>query len=135
MANRVDATEVKEIIETALSDAVIEAFIGAANITVTGFLGSSTLTAAQLKEIERWFTAHLIASTRERQKASEGAGGASVTWHGNTDMGLDATLYGQQVKLLDTTGTFSALAVTGGLKAVQIYAIPSFDEEEENIDT
>jgi len=130
MANRVIPAEVKEILSTDLTDPTITAYINAANATVTSLVGSNAdLTTAQLKEIERWLAAHLIACTRERQIAKENAGQAGATYDGKSDMGLDATLYGQQVKLLDTTGTFATLESTVGLKSASIYAVTSFDDE------
>lgn len=125
MANRVTATEVKQIIDTSLSDTVIEAYIAAANPVVTEVLGSdTTITDALRKEIERWLTAHLIASTQERQAKEEGAGGAYIKYQGITGKGLESTLYGQQVLALDSTGKMRG-KLTG--KAASITAVPSFD--------
>lgn len=103
---RTTAAEVKEIMETNLSDAIIDAYILSANALVTKLLDfeSSGLTDTLMKEIERWLTAHLIASTRERQAKTEEAGGAKVVYAGNSNLGLDSTTYGQMVKILDTTG-------------------------------
>ena len=129
MAYRVDPDEVKDIIETDMSDAAIEAYIAGANVTITALLGDADLTAAQLKEIERWLTAHLMACSRERQVREETAGGARIAYFSEYSMvgkGLDATLYGQQVKLLDTTGTL-ALSTVAKLP-VSVYAVTSFDE-------
>lgn len=121
---RVTAPEVKEILDTNLSDPVIDTFINAANLTVTEILGDdTTLSSDQKKEIERWLTAHLVACTRQQQKQSEKLGEAAVTYQGQTGKGLDATFYGQQVKVLDTTGKIAARI---GKKAVKIHAITSF---------
>ena len=130
MTVRVSAEEVKEIIDASLSDSAIEAYIGAANLTVTGYLGGTTLSDDVLKEIERWLSAHLIACTRERQVDKEQVGQASVTYSGKSDMGLDATLWGQQCILLDTTGTLVSIV---GKRSASIYAIPNFDDEDEVI--
>jgi hypothetical protein len=108
MATRVTATEVKEIISTTLSDSIVNTFINAANYTVTELIGNnSDLSDNQKKEIERWLAAHLIACAREPQPQSEGVGEARISYQGKTAMGLQATLYGQQAMLLDTTGTLS----------------------------
>ena len=133
MANRVDPNEVKDIIDTSISEASIEAYITAANLTVTAFLGDSVLTAPQLKEIERWLTAHLIACSRQREISDEAAGEAKVSYVTEYSMfgkGLDATLYGQQVKMLDTTGTLAADLGAAALKSASIYAVTSFDDDE-----
>jgi hypothetical protein len=126
MANRVTVAEVKEILETSLTDPQILAFIGAANVTITALLGSSTLTTSQLKEIERFYAAHMIACTRDQQAKSESAGDASITYQGETGKDLDATFYGQQIKLLDTTGIMAAKA---GRRAASVYAVTSFKND------
>lgn len=125
MAHRVLPAEVKEIINTSLSEPTITSFIDGANLTVTALLGDSTvLSTAQLKQIELWYTAHLIACTRERQVHSRKAGQATDVYEGTTGKGLDATMYGQVCKALDTTGV---LAADSGKKVATIYAITSFE--------
>lgn len=123
---RVEVDEVKQIIETSLSDPIITAFIDSANVTVTALLGTSTvLSTDQMKEIEKWMAAHLIACTRERQVKSESVDGASVTYEGSTGDGLDSTMYGQMAKMLDTSGV---LASSIGMKTITIKAITSFED-------
>lgn len=124
MANRTTATEVKEILETELDDDIVTAFIDAANELVTELLGTSSLSVTRLAMIEKWLSAHMVASTREQQAKSENAGGAGITYQGETAMGLDATMYGQQVKMLDTTGT---LAQKIGKARARITAVTSFE--------
>jgi len=125
MANRTTATEVKQIINTDLSDAIVESFITDANAVVTDLIGSSTeLSDAQKASIEKYFTAHLIAMTREQQPQAEKAKDAGITYQGKTGMGLDATFYGQIVRQLDTTGTFAK----AGKAAISINVIDSFDD-------
>ena len=124
MANRVNPDEVKEIISTTQTDQVIEAHITASNLMVTKHLGSSTdISDALRKEIERWLTAHLLACGVERKAKSEGVEAANITYQGETGKGLDASLYGQQVKLLDPTGI---LAEVVGAKQAWAYAVTSF---------
>ena len=106
MATRVTATEVKEIFDTTLSDAQLDTFILAANLVVTEKLSTSGLSTAMLKEIERWLSAHL-AAIRDQMPSQEKIGDASVRYQGETGMGLRFTSYGQQVMLLDTTGTLA----------------------------
>jgi hypothetical protein len=122
MANRVTATEVKAIMdEVTLADAVIDSYISGANTIVTDNLGSTTLSVAMLKEIERWLAAHLVAITRERTAKKEGAGGASIEYTGEWGSGFDSTSYGQTAIALDSTGTLAGL--TG--KSASIYAVPT----------
>lgn len=108
MANRCTGVEVLEIIDTTLTENQIAPFITAANVTVTNILSGSGLSSATLKEIERWLAAH-FAAIRDPRISREEAEEAEATYHGKSDMGLDHTPYGQQVKLLDTTGTMTNL--------------------------
>lgn len=124
MTVRTTATEVKQIIDTDLSDTIVEAYISAANYTVTEVLGSDTTLADGHKtEIERWLTAHLIAATREQQAIEEGAGGAKIKYQGVTGKGLEGTMYGQQVLAMDATGKMRKLSG----RAASVTAITSFD--------
>jgi len=107
MAVRVTATEVKEIIETSLSGAAISPFITVANLTVNQHLADKGLDEALLKEIERWLAAHFVAIRDPVVKSSK-LGDADDTFHGESAMWLDFTPYGQQVKILDPTGTLAA---------------------------
>jgi len=122
---RATASEVKNIIETDLSDTVIDVYISSASEVVTNVLGSDTTLSDTLKKnIEMWLTAHLIASTREQQIQKAGAGGASVTYQGVTGKGLEATLYGQQVLAMDTTGKMAATMMkqTASLSAITSFS-------------
>ena len=125
MANRTTATEVKQIIDTDLDDTIVTAFISDANPIVTDAIGSdTTLSSAQKASIEKWLSAHLIASTRDQQAAKEGDDDATITYQGKWGMGLDATSYGQMVKLLDTTGK---IAASIGKKRASLKAVTSFE--------
>lgn len=108
MANRCTGIEVLEILDTALTENEIAPFITASNLVVTDMLGSSSLSTAMLKEIERWLAAH-FAAIRDPRISKENTEEAGATYHGKSDMGLDHTPYGQQVRLLDTTGTMTNL--------------------------
>ena len=123
---RVTAAEVKEVINTSLTEVQVIPYITSANVYVTERLGSSTLAADTLKEIERWFTAHMIAITRERVAKSEEAGGAKVEDVGEFGEGLKSTPYGQMCISLDTTG----LLVQEGKKKVAFYVLGREGENE-----
>jgi hypothetical protein len=108
---RVDADDVKQIIDldSSITDPEIDAFIQGANLVVTAKLGSVTvLSAALLTEIERWLAAHFLAIRDPRVK-EEKIGETSVRYAlGKDGMGLEATPYGQQVLLLDISGTMAS---------------------------
>jgi len=114
MANRVTSDEVKEIINTSLTD--IDAFITAANILVTYHLASETdMTTDLLKETERWLSAHFVA-IRDPKIKSESVDGAAASYEsGQLGMSLKFTSYGQQALLFDVTGKLSSI---GKKKAV-----------------
>lgn len=122
---RTTATAVKQILTTSLTDTVVEAYIDDASAMVDEVfeddtdIGSTLLTA-----IEKWLTAHMIASTQERFGKEEGAGGAYIKYTGVYGEGLRSTPYGQMVMNLDTTGL---MAATGG-KGATIKAIHSFED-------
>jgi predicted double-glycine peptidase len=123
---RVTAAEVKEIINSSLTELQVVPYITSANVYVTDRLGASTLSAATLKEIERWFTAHMIAITRERVAKSEEAGGARIEYIGQFGEGLKSTPYGQMCISLDTTG----LLAQEGKKKISMYVLGREEESE-----
>ncbi len=103
MAHRVLPADIREILDTELSDASLRAFISAANMTINRILLNSTYTEDELFEIERWLSAHFAVS-REKPVSSESALGASESYSISVAMGLDGSFYGQQVKILETEG-------------------------------
>ena len=125
MANRVAGADVKEIINTTLTASEVEPFITPANLTVTSVTSGAGYSDALLTEIEKWLSAHFVA-VRDPRAASEKIGDASVKYRGKTDMGLDASIYGQQVKILDTDGLFSDV----GKRAASIETIDPTGAEE-----
>jgi hypothetical protein len=62
-----------------------------------------TLSSGEQEMIERWLAAHLYAVSDKpyQSRSTEGASGAFA---GQTEMGFDATLYGQQAQRLDWSG-------------------------------
>lgn len=101
---RVTDAEVKEIIETDLDTTP---FIGTATLIVDEDLVGKGLSDARLREIELYLSAHFT-TLRQRQLKSEEFGDAKDEFLGIVDLGLDSSLYGQQAKSLDTTGTLEA---------------------------
>jgi hypothetical protein len=99
---RVTPTEVRQLIDTALVDAVLSTYIdaSAAIVDQAGVTGSEPL----LKEIERWLTAHLLSVTREQQLEQAAAGPASTKFLIKGGLGLNGSTYGQQLLLMDVSG-------------------------------
>lgn len=111
--------EVKAILPASAADDDVQTFIDTADLLVTEELSSSGLSTSRLKLIEMYLAAHLWTVSAERgglikQKIGE----SEDTFQGwnNESLGLQATRYGQQVGMLDTTGKLTA-AAKGTLRA------------------
>lgn len=107
---RTTDAELTEIIETDLSAAQRAAFINSAFHLVEDQLTGKGLSADILGEIEKYLAAHFL-SVRDQRAAREDIGSEySVTYQGKTDMGLQATHYGQMALTLDPSGTLARLS-------------------------
>ena len=122
-------TDVKEIISSTMPETSMQAFIDAAKFAMNALIGEdTTLTTNQKFEITRWYCAHLIACTKERQVMKENLGQGEATYSGTTGTGFSATLYGQQCLMFDTTGTLSRHEINLSKRLASIYAVPEFEE-------
>jgi hypothetical protein len=124
MAARVTAAEVKAIMDgCTTADAVVTTMIGAATELIDEvFLNDTDVNTTLLKEIERWFTAHMIASTVFRTTSEEKVGDAEVKYTGKWGSKLESTPYGQMVITLDFTGKMAKMGKMGA----SITAVPNF---------
>jgi len=115
MANRVTIAEVEQIIDldSSISDADVTAHISVANRFVTSVCTSSSLTAAILKDIELYVSAHLLALGWQKQTKAEKAGPVSESFFGKTDTGLKYTQYGQMAIMLDISGALASVSDSG----------------------
>lgn len=106
---RVTQEEVKEILE-ADPDRPLTAFIAAAN-NITNWLANQTssLTTTELKEIERWLSAHAYVHM-DQMLAEEETGDAKGVYQGQFGKRLDSTQYGQMALTLDHTGNLIRLS-------------------------
>jgi len=106
----VTPADVRQIIETSLSDDEINVFITSADALVTQIYADETGVTEEIKkEVERWLAAHFLASSRELQLQESKAGSVGVKFQGETKRGLDSTFYGQNAKVLDPTGKLAML--------------------------
>ena len=121
---RVTPTEVREIIDTKLTDARIEIFITGATTLVNNKLVGKGLDDPTLKEIERWLSAHNIAANIDRQVIHEEAGRGAAVQKFSDIFGqyLLSTTYGQTAITLDPTGTLEEIAQAR--RPIKLISIP-----------
>jgi hypothetical protein len=121
---RVTHEEVKEIMDNCtVTDAIVDTFIGAATELITQVFTDGSVGDTLLKEIERWLTAHMIASTLSRTTSDEKLGDASVKFTGTWGKRLESTPYGQMCLVLDTSGKMA----NAGKMGATIYAVEEFE--------
>ena len=110
---RVTPAEVKEIFETGLTDASLDAFIAAANNIVTAKLTGEGYLVAELKEIERWLSAH-FAAQMDPVAETEKIGDSMVRYalaisRSVKGLKLNNNPYGQQVSVIEYNGILADL--------------------------
>jgi len=122
---RVNSAQVKEIMDGCTTpDATVEAMITAANLIVDKiFVDDVSISEELLTEIEKWLSAHMVASTVFRMTSDEKLGDASVTYTGKWGKNLESTPYGQMVLVLDVSGKMANM----GKMAASIYAVKEFE--------
>lgn len=108
MPARTKVEDVCSILETDLTPEVVQAFIEDANAIVTAHLSDCGLSADLLERIEKYIAAHL-AILRDRRLATASVGQTRVRFQGRQTMHLNATDYGQQAMLLDSSGCLRSL--------------------------
>ena len=110
MAWRTTEPEVRELVETD-PDISVEPFIKTAN-ALTDYVSAqdepSVLNSALLLEIEKYLAAHFY-THRDPQYQEKATLDARAVFQGKTEMGLDATYWGQTAKRLDVSGTLARL--------------------------
>lgn len=105
----VTSVEVQQIYPTSEDLAF---FIGAADILVTEELANQGLSVNRLKQIELYLAAHFAVITLERGGLTRQRMGDSEDFYQlwtNNKIGLQATRFGQQAIVLDTSGTLAQL--------------------------
>ena len=107
----IQVSDLIEIYETELTEAQLGAFVNMAHYVIQANLLDKGLGTELLTQIHLNLAAH-FASTRDQRLARVKIEGLEETYQGKTDMGLDATFYGQTAKMLDSTGTLAELGST-----------------------
>lgn len=103
--------ELRLIFETSMTDAQLQAFIDAAAVIVGPDgcdLASKGLSSATIDEIQKWLSAHL-ATVNDPRVVRFRSSGHSTEFESEVGLGLDASKYGQQVRILDKSGCIAKL--------------------------
>jgi hypothetical protein len=112
MALRCSPTEVKELLDTTLTETQVLPFLLAASLLLDTHLINAGLSVALMRELERWLAAHFVC-IRDPLFMQASTDGQSMTFQrGPAKDGLKATSYGQQVLLLDPTGILALVTST-----------------------
>jgi hypothetical protein len=116
MAQRVSPTEVKEIIDTNLSDLVVQSSIDIASRYIDKVIPATGdgLDQLRLADIELYLSAHLLAMRDQDEGAvtSEKDGDAEAQYSGFFSKGIEGTRYGQTAIFLDTSGKLAAASIS-----------------------
>lgn len=99
----ITAADVLEIMDSKLTELQIAPFLVTSQAIVTANLSSSALSATILDEIRKYLAAHL-ASIRSPFAIRKKLGESEETYGYKGGLGLNATPYGEVVKMLDTSG-------------------------------
>lgn len=98
------ATEVKAIIATSFSDALVTELIEDAVLIAEACPALVSSSAAKQKAVVRWISCHLISLSSSGQRSQEAIGDASESYTSNSanfGEGLKGTVYGQRALLLE----------------------------------
>ena len=125
---RVTATEVKAVMDNCtVLDTVVDTFIIAAEEIISlVYQGDISISDTLVKEIERYFVAHMLASTVARMASQERIGDVSVSYTGKWEDKLNSTPYGQMVLTLDFTGKMGEI----GKRTATLNAISQFHNQQ-----
>jgi hypothetical protein len=103
---RVTDAEVKKILDTSIDTTP---FIATATLLVDEELATSGMSEARLAQVELYLAAHFACAKDPRvtqEKVGDGSNTYQVTKGG---IGLNATAYGEQATMLDTSGRLADL--------------------------
>jgi hypothetical protein len=110
--------QVKAIIDTSRDTTP---FIATATLLVTEELADKGLSSERLDQITLYLSAHFVCITEEHgglRRSKLGDGDESYRAPGPDAYGLQATNYGQQAMLLDTSGTLAKVGAGAKLRAL-----------------
>lgn len=111
--------------DSSLSESYVNSILTTVDLVLTNvFLYyEGTISTDILTQLQKYYAAHIIASTTKRLGTEEQIGDARIKYIGKWGTGFDATPYGQILVGIDPSGLIKKTA----LKAASIYAVKSFD--------
>ncbi len=114
MAARVNASEVKELINTDLTDVIVASSIDIASRFIDDIVVGAGLSADRLADVELYLSAHFVAmrDQDEGMITEQDVGDAKVKYSGEFGKSLNLTRYGQMAIFLDTSGKLAASTLT-----------------------
>lgn len=105
-------------------------FIAAAHLLVDEELDDTVLSAARLKEIERWLSAHFAGTYTPLATQESATVVAQTLQRGLNGRRLETTQYGQNAVALDTTGKLKQISDgTASYSAMISAVLEPFQEE------
>ncbi len=110
---RVTEEQVKEIIDTALTNEEVAPVLALANTLVTDLLTNEGYSDTMLAAIEQLLGAHFVA-IRDPQIVEENHGDAKTKYGGKTDTGFGYTSFGQQAMVMEYKGILKAASLSKG---------------------
>lgn len=114
MAARVNASEVKELINTDLSDIIVTSSIDIASRFIDDVVVGKGLKDDRLADVELYLSAHFVAMRDQDEGAitEEKVGDGQVKYSGEFGKSLNLTRFGQMAIFLDTSGKLAASTLT-----------------------
>jgi hypothetical protein len=105
---RVNVNDVKDVIQTELTDGQLWAFITTAHQLVVDRVQGKGLSEATMTQIEQYLAAHFVSLRDPRVKMEKIGGEYQASYQiGDLGEGLASTVYGQTALALDSTGTLT----------------------------
>lgn len=123
----VTEADVLAIMDTSLTESDLVPFLTAADAIVTANLSASTLSTTVLDLIRTYLAAHLACvkspfAIRKKMDIAED------TYGYKGGKGLDATPYGETVKMLDSTGVLFANMSGSQMVTIEVIDFPVSDD-------
>lgn len=124
---RTNNSDVQDIFDTDLDTTALDAWIEIANEHVDDIADAdSSIDSTRLTKIEKLAACHFAAAQDPRLEEYR-VGDAQGSFQGDTGMYYDSTVYGQQARMLDPTGTLADV----GLRKASVSVVDAKDLDKD----